>query len=352
MPIVSIIVPIYKVEPYIEKCIGSILSQSFRDFELILVDDGSPDRCGAICDEYAKSDGRIRVIHQSNQGLSAARNAGLVFAKGQWILFVDSDDWIDAGYVEALYEATKKNNVGISISMTRYVSPTGVLSVVGPSEFLLATPSEIYSEYGLLAVWACGKLIQRDLIGDLKFPVGKIQEDEFFTYKVLFKCPKVAIVASASYNYFQRHDSIVGGKWYHERILALDGMKEQRDFFKDNGFVLAHEAVTIRLFFWMLGALRTIRRDCPDEVEDPERIVHEINALLEDGEDLELLKRNPYAKYRIRTWHHPQFKVFWWTHYVLEKMREKGFYAFMRSIGIILKSKLVSKVSHKERFDK
>jgi len=115
MPSVSVIVPVYQVEEYLSKCVDSILNQTFGDFELILVDDGSPDRCGEICDRYKAVDGRIRVIHQLNQGVSAARNNGVKEAKGEYIAFIDSDDWVDKNYLSVLYEMCVRGNAQISI---------------------------------------------------------------------------------------------------------------------------------------------------------------------------------------------------------------------------------------------
>lgn len=339
MPRISVIVPIYKVEPYLRKCVDSILSQSFRDFELILVDDGSPDHCGEICDEYAKTDDRIRVIHQKNGGLSAARNAGLDIAQGEWILFIDSDDWIDSGYFDALVAAVVKQNVGVSLSTVREVRAGGKTSVVGPAVSDAMSPSEIYAKHGLLAVWAWGKLFSRELIGDLRFPVGKIQEDEFFTYRVLFKCRKVAVVADVSYNYLQRSDSIVGGKWYHERIFALDGMKEQRAYFKANGFSLADEAVTKRLFLWMVGTLGTVRKVCPGDSEDEAKLVREIDALVADQDARSILKRNPYAKCKMRAWLRPHLKQLWRVLFVVEVARGEGLNAVLRKIKGFVKTK-------------
>ena len=119
MPEISVIVPVYKVEKYIHRCIDSILNQTFRDFELIMVDDGSPDNCGAICDEYAAKDNRVVVIHQENGGLSAARNAGIDWAftnsNSEWLNFIDSDDWVHPEYLQKLYDAAKCNNVSVSV---------------------------------------------------------------------------------------------------------------------------------------------------------------------------------------------------------------------------------------------
>ena len=128
--LISVIVPVYKVEEYIYRCVDSILAQSFKDFELILVDDGSPDNCGKICDEYAQKDKRITVIHKENGGLSDARNTGIDWAlkNSNWITFIDSDDWVHTDYLKNLYNAVKENNVDISVC--GYVNTTG-LSVSG-----------------------------------------------------------------------------------------------------------------------------------------------------------------------------------------------------------------------------
>lgn len=324
MPLISVIVPIYKVEPYLRKCVDSILSQSFRDFELILIDDGSPDRCGEICDEYAGGDSRIHVIHKKNGGLSAARNAGLDMAAGEWILFIDSDDWIDEVYLEALYYAADRHGTGIALSTVRQVHADGRSAIVGPAKSMAMSPSEIYSKHCLLAVWACGKLFRRDLIGNLRFPEGRIQEDEFFTYRVLFQCPEVAVVAEVSYNYLQRPDSIVGGKWYHERIFALDGMKEQRAYFRANGFALANEAVTKRLFSWMVLTLGTVRKFCPDDFDDEAKLVREISALVADRDACSILGRDPSVKFKIRVWRHPHLRQLWRALYALDVAQGNG----------------------------
>lgn len=124
-PIISIIVPVYKVENYLQKCIDSILAQTFRDFELILVDDGSPDRCPELCDAAAEKDSRIRVIHQKNGGLSAARNAGLDAARGGWIAFVDSDDAIEPEMYEALHDSAVKENADVAVCNFQLLDETG-----------------------------------------------------------------------------------------------------------------------------------------------------------------------------------------------------------------------------------
>ena len=129
MPVISVIVPIYKVEPYLRKCIDSVLAQTFTDFELILVDDGSPDNCGAICDEYAAKDDRIRVIHQENRGLSAARNAGIDWAfahsDSQWLTFIDSDDIVAPDFLAKMISATEQAHADLCVCDFLSVFPAG-----------------------------------------------------------------------------------------------------------------------------------------------------------------------------------------------------------------------------------
>lgn len=208
-PKISIIVPVYKVEPYIRKCIDSILAQTFKDFELILVDDGSPDICGEICDEYAKIDKRVKVIHKENGGQATARNAGLDIAAGDYIGFVDSDDWIESDMYELLYELCVKNNCEIAnCTSTIYFknrtvkNGTHFFTIHNRNQAMEAMlEGKLYDE----VVWT--KLIKRSLLEDIRFPVGTVYEDTAFTYKVLHKSNKVCCIGAPKYHYIKRDNS-------------------------------------------------------------------------------------------------------------------------------------------------
>ena len=205
-PRVSVIVPVYKVEPYIRRCIDSILSQELSDFELILVNDGSPDNCGKICDEYAEKDTRITVIHQNNGGLSAARNKGLDYVLGKkstkWLTFIDSDDWVHPQYLSALYNAVLQT--GLNISSCGYVQTD--IMVPYSDEIITVTQedTELFytGEQSVQAIVAWNKLYRREDFENIRFPEGKIHEDEYTTYKLLFKNDKTAVVNNALYYYF------------------------------------------------------------------------------------------------------------------------------------------------------
>jgi len=245
---ISVIVPVYKVEPYLRRCVDSILAQTFTDFELILVDDGSPDNCGVICDEYAAKDSRVHVIHQENGGLSAARNTGIdwVFANSdsQWLTFVDSDDWIHPRMLEELLCATMKHHVEISIcgyEETSKVNPWGDIQK-GLSE--LQPVEQFYVEHCVNATAACMKLFRRECYEGIRFPVDKIFEDEYTIYKILFRYPQVAVINAPMYAYFMNPQGITKSEWSPARLDKFGACEEQISYFKKNKF---HAAFVFRI---------------------------------------------------------------------------------------------------------
>ena len=212
-PLLSIIVPVYKVENYLQKCIDSILAQTFTDFELILVDDGSPDNCPALCDAAAAKDARIRVLHQKNGGLSAARNAGLDVARGEWIGFVDSDDYIAPEMYEILYKAVQSTGADLALCDYVKVDETGALC----TQTHVAVPQKSLTGRELLqkAYWttvqiAWNKLYHRTIFAQLRYPVGKLNEDFFVIPEICLNTQKAVVVPDVLYYYVQRGDSIMG----------------------------------------------------------------------------------------------------------------------------------------------
>lgn len=206
MQLVSIIVPVYNVENYLPKCIESILSQTYADIELILVDDGSQDNCPQICDNYASKDNRVRVIHQANGGRSRARNVGIDAATGDYIMFVDADDWVDADYVERLYELAISNQAQLVVGRYREIysdcvqdeSTGDVLVLKGqePLEFYVRGRGDYQNAN---AVWV--KLYQKELLEGVRFVENKYFEDVMFVTKVYNKCAKCVYYDQALYNY-------------------------------------------------------------------------------------------------------------------------------------------------------
>lgn len=251
MPKISIVVPIYKVEPYLRRCIDSILTQTFCDFEAILVDDGSPDNCPQICDEYEKKDSRIHVIHQKNGGLSSARNAGLdwIFSNSNsnWITFIDSDDWIYPQYLEYLYRAVKEENVLISVCKTARERKMFHDMKHQSYEIKSMTPEEYWVEYNGEVSVAWEKLYKKELFENIRFPVGMIYEDEFTTYKVLFSASKITVLENCLYIYYYSETSIIRSKWNEKKFSNIDAMLNQIEFFKNNGYKRAEHISRKRL---------------------------------------------------------------------------------------------------------
>lgn len=197
-PVVSVIVPVYKVEKYLDRCVQSILNQTMKDFELILIDDGSPDKCGMICDNWKNKDARIKVIHKENGGLSSARNAGLSIAKGDYIAFIDSDDWVSVDYLEYLYYLIEKYKVDY-VECVLYPIHHYEMKKFNEKEVLkFLNRDELLKVYFRISqpeihYFACGKLISMKTLQDIKFTVGTLFEDIDFNYRLNVKCKKVIL---------------------------------------------------------------------------------------------------------------------------------------------------------------
>jgi len=209
MPEISIIVPVYNVEKYLPRCIDSILAQTFTDFELILVDDGSPDNCGKICDEYAKKDDRIVIIHKENAGVSAARNDGLDIASGKYISFVDSDDIIHPQF----YEVMKETINGADLAYCEYVrfdEEYRFENIEEVKHFEYESGNK-FNQPDLTIYMVWNKLIKKDIISDLRFDTAlKNAEDSLFAFNTMIRCNKVVYVNEVLYGYFVRNNGAVG----------------------------------------------------------------------------------------------------------------------------------------------
>lgn len=238
---ISIIVPVYNVEKYICKCIDSILNQTFTDFELILIDDGSTDKSGKICDEYKKKDSRIKVIHKKNEGLSSARNIGLDIAQGKYIGFVDSDDYINCEMYSILYKNIIKHDSDIAICAFRKVNKyfnehveniNNEVKVFNNIEAL----NNLYGSKSLEFIVAWNKLYKKEIFDETKYPVGKINEDEFVIHKLYYACKKVIYIDCNLYYYFQRENSIMNKKFTIKRFDLFYAFKDRVEFFRKVGY--------------------------------------------------------------------------------------------------------------------
>ncbi|TNC82678.1 MAG: glycosyl transferase [Oleiphilus sp.] len=239
--LISIVVPVYKVEEILARCIDSILVQTYTHFELILVDDGSPDDCGRICDEYAQKDSRIQVIHQENSGLSEARNSGIDRATGRYIAFIDSDDWIHPDYLTYLYSKITTYDADIACCGLVKTSGETPPSDGIKEEIRLFSNEEAIAQHfspnhvQIVVAWA--KLYDINLFKDVRYPKSKLHEDEFTTYLLLYAARKIVFSNLPFYYYYQRPDSLIGaGFRIEKRLAALEAYTQRADFLSRVGF--------------------------------------------------------------------------------------------------------------------
>jgi glycosyltransferase involved in cell wall biosynthesis len=236
---VSVIVPIYKVEDYLAKCIESILQQTYHDIEIILVDDGSPDNCGAICDNYAKTDSRIKVIHQKNGGLSCARNAGLDIATGDYIGFVDSDDWIDPDMFERLMQVIIENNADIVSCGLKHIFNDRIIAQQTDKIINYNNEEAIKDllEQHFLRFEVWNKLYRKDIISELRFKPGQIHEDVYFTSNVFIKSSKIIYLDRPMYNYLQERYGNTNTYFKANKLAIFDEFKEMTELLENNNMV-------------------------------------------------------------------------------------------------------------------
>ncbi len=269
MPTISVIVPVYKVEPYLDRCVKSILVQTYTDFELILVDDGSPDNCPAMCDAWAEKDSRITVIHQANGGLSAARNAGIAASRGEYLCFVDSDDAIRFDMLALLMKQLVREEADVAMGqLIRFAEEDELIEARAPRDGVKATVlsgTEVLHGFFDPAfpparlVSACGKLFRRTLFDGIEFPVGRLFEDEFTTYRLYARAERVALIEAPLYFYFINDGGITGSLTLQKRCDEYDAQWERLTFFRErNDTELYHKALLafLKTAQWDLAACR------------------------------------------------------------------------------------------------
>lgn len=249
--LISVIVPIFQVEQYLDRCISSIVRQTYENLEIILVDDSSSDKCPEICDAWAKKDRRIQVIHKVNGGLSSARNAGIDIAKGAWLTFVDSDDYIANTFVESLYSIVVRMSSDIAVCGS-YQDATGncfVVAMKQNNEVEIYKRERILKEYftdnfgPLISTW--NKIYNRRIFFDkdnLRFPVGRLHEDAYMMYKFLWKANKVAVSKKPLYYYVFRTGSIINSFGTKNMQDTYDFLREAIEWTKRNIPVLTRAA--------------------------------------------------------------------------------------------------------------
>lgn len=264
---ISVIVPIYNVEKYLNRCIKSIVNQTYHDLEIILVNDGSTDRCGEICDSWIEKDERIKVIHKKNGGLSDARNNGMRVSTGHYIAFVDSDDWIDVSMYEQLMKIMIQNKCDIVSCGFRRVEKEELKNESKEVQFVQYNSESaleaMITENGMYqVVW--NKLYKRSMVEDILFEKGKYNEDEFWSYQVIGRAKKVIAIKNIYYNYFQRENSIINETYSLKRLDGLEG-KENRQEYIDKYYPRLSGIARLNLFYSYMYAyqcsLRFLNKD-------------------------------------------------------------------------------------------
>ncbi|MEH7388532.1 glycosyltransferase [Bacillus sp. JJ1521] len=251
--LVSIVVPIYKVEKYLNRCIETIINQTYKNIEIILVDDGSPDNCGAMAEEYAQLDNRIIVIHKKNGGLSDARNIGIKYVTGDFTIFVDSDDWLEKNMIEELVNISRKHKADVVQSAFYYAYEDYLL--FDDRYYKKDDPPIILGNKALMAElvlneriknFAWGKLYKTKIIKDIPFKKGVLFEDVFWAHNVMHLVNTYVIVHQPLYFYLQRSDSIVS-TYTHRNLDILEGLKERHYFIEQYYPELTNESYKVIL---------------------------------------------------------------------------------------------------------
>ena len=257
---ISIIVPVYNVENYLERCVESILKQTYTNFELLLINDGSTDQSGDLCDQLALRDQRIRVIHKENGGLSAARNTGIDHASSDLIGFIDSDDYIDEDMYETLYRQLRESNADLSMCGHYDVYkqiPEKQVSEIKTWNLSSEEAIKMVMEAKVLSVTAVNKLYKKELFNHLKFEVGKIAEDAFIMIRLLDQCQKVVATNEKKYYYVHRENSITTQKFSLKFLNVIEAYEQNANIIREHYPAIA-DVATMRLnwaYFYVLDRL-------------------------------------------------------------------------------------------------
>lgn len=275
---ISIIVPVYNVEKYLERCVQSILNQTYKDYEILLIDDGSTDSSGDICDHLAAEYEKIRVIHQINQGLSGARNTGIEESKGRYIAFIDSDDFIDKRYLEILFSNLIKYNADVSCCghyRTEDIVPKQENPVGKEYTFENDECAVFYLEKEIPSAWA--KLYKRELFSMLRFPVGRIYEDVAINFKIMMQVDKIVYTDKKLYYYYKNWSSITKQKFTSKTLDLMKAWEEVDEYAKDSTDKIKR-LVRFRLnksYFTLLGMIAYYGMDSSDENKKSEKLILE-----------------------------------------------------------------------------
>lgn len=301
---ISVIVPVYQAEVYLPRCMESIQTQTWQEYEIILVDDGSEDGGGALCDSFARQDARIRVVHQKNQGLSAARNTGIAHAKGDWIVFIDADDAVSPHYLEYLYRAAVEQNCMIAQcgfqpfeqqlpGSETWDGTCRIFSGEEMQERIYSSDRQVYLE----STVSWNKLYRRELFETISFPVGKIHEDEAVSYRLYEAAGQIAVLPCQLYWYYQNPSGIMGRKMNIHRLDYVEILYDRYWFYRQRQQKKL-AAQTGKLLYTVLVDMASLGRG---EVEDYIAFRHRLQMLCRRCQK-PCLWESKYRKERVRIW--------------------------------------------------
>jgi len=327
-PKISIIVPIFNVEPYIRQCVDSILKQTFTNFELILVNDGSTDNSGDICEQYAKQDRRVIVLHKKNEGQSSARNAGLDIASGDYIGFVDGDDYIHERMYEILYSEAELHrsdmiicelmnveigqwcntkNLDCNYSINHYTNLQALNQLYKPINGRFDTMGNACEGW----IFPVIKLYKRYLFNELRFEKGRIYEDEFIIHKLLYNCSKITTISAILYFYVQRPDSTVGSPFTTKKFDKVYALQDRAEFFQDIKQKDLHDKA-IKCFFevllWYYFSAKSMLSNVDSDLKELRGSVKK---------NFKSLTKNPYLNWKQKA----MLILFKFNPYVFEKIK-------------------------------
>ena len=267
-PLISVIIPVYKVEAYLTACVESVLAQTYQNFEIILVDDGSPDNCPQMCDEFAARDSRIRVIHKPNGGLSSARNAGIDGAKGEYLAFLDSDDLWTPLFLERLYQAIGETGADLAVCLFRRFRGEPPRELPEAAQTLLLTQREAFEcLFGVRnenMVVAPNKLYSADTFREIRYPVGKLHEDEAVIHEILGLTQTVAWVDEAHYLYRESSNSITTAKFSLKRLDEMYAKEQRISYFEVRGMQELADRTRLGYLSCLMRLYRTVQAELED----------------------------------------------------------------------------------------
>lgn len=284
-PEISVIVPVYNSTKYLDKCVNSILDQSFRGIELILVNDGSTDESGSKCEAYSRLDNRCKVVHKNNEGIASARNAGLKVANGRYIGFVDADDFIHKDMYEILYRNIKEQSADLAIcefkSIYNYddVDEKQEKVLEGSIKNLtnIQALNQLYAKNAVTYIYPWNKLYRRTLFDNLKYDHGKNYDDEFIAHKLLYSCQKIIYIDKQLYYYYQRQGSMVRSPFTIQKLDRVYALCERIEFFKNNNLTDLHSLALkqyMDVFFWYYFYAKNNLQNIDGELKDLKQTFH------------------------------------------------------------------------------